>query len=182
MIVSELSRRYARALYSLAKENKTNDKVFGELRSLSSALDESKEVRDFVFNPMVRPDQKAAALKASFAKLAFSPEVQSFLLTLAENQRLENIQEMIYAYGLISDEDHGVQRGTVRSASPLAQESRTKIEDIVTQVTRKKVILSFVEDAKLIGGTVAQVGGWTFDDSLESHLRRLNEDLNRRMS
>ena len=97
MIVSELSRRYARALYSLAKENKTNDKVFGELRSLSSALDESKEVRDFVFNPMVRPDQKAAALKASFAKLAFSPEVQSFLLTLAENQRLENIQEMIYA-------------------------------------------------------------------------------------
>jgi F-type H+-transporting ATPase subunit delta len=64
----------------------------------------------------------------------------------------------------------------------LAQESRTKIEDIVTKVTRKKVILSFVEDAKLIGGTVAQVGGWTFDDSLESHLRRLNEDLNRRMS
>jgi F-type H+-transporting ATPase subunit delta len=87
---------------------------------------------------------------------------------------------MVSAFETISDEDHGVTRGNVRSAATLSPESRQQIEDTVTKVTKKKVILNFTEDPKLLGGMVAQVGGWTFDDSLETHLTRMSEDLNRR--
>ena len=57
---------------------------------------------------------------------------------------------------------------------------RKRIEETVSAVTKKKVILNFTVDPKLLGGMTAQVGGWTFDDSLETHLTRLSEDLNRR--
>jgi F-type H+-transporting ATPase subunit delta len=44
----------------------------------------------------------------------------------------------------------------------------------------KKIILTYKEDPTLLGGVVAQVGGWTFDDSIETHLIKMNEELNRR--
>jgi F-type H+-transporting ATPase subunit delta len=62
----------------------------------------------------------------------------------------------------------------------LNEDDRRKLEQTIAGVTKKKVILNFTEDKKLMGGLVAQVGGWSFDDSLQSHLTRLTEDLNRR--
>jgi F-type H+-transporting ATPase subunit delta len=50
----------------------------------------------------------------------------------------------------------------------------------VAQVTGKKVILEYKEDASLLGGLIAEVGSLTFDDSLETQLRTMNEELKRR--
>jgi F-type H+-transporting ATPase subunit delta len=128
---------------------------------------------------LIAPDQKIAALKAALSG-KLSQELTNTLILLAEKNRLEIFNELVSAFEAISDGDHGVTRGTVRSASPLSAEARQQIEDTVTKVTKKKVILNFTEDSKLLGGMVAQVGGWTFDDSLETHLTRMSEDLNRR--
>jgi F-type H+-transporting ATPase subunit delta len=178
-MISEVSRRYARALYELSKQAKTQDKVFSELRALRQAVESDAAIKDFVSSPLIPPNQKIAALKAALSD-KISPELINTLILLAEKNRLDIFTDMVAAFEVISDEDHGVTRGNVRSASPLSAEARQQIEDTVTKVTKKKVILNFTEDAKLLGGMIAQVGGWTFDDSLETHLTRMSEDLNRR--
>ena len=89
-------------------------------------------------------------------------------------------KEISNAFEAIIDEERGFVRGLVRSAEVLSPEARTRTEEAIKKVINKKIILSFVKDPNLLGGMVAQVGGWTFDDSLESHLIRLGEDLNRR--
>jgi len=73
-----------------------------------------------------------------------------------------------------------VTRGTVKSASVLPPESRSRIEKRVSEVTGKKVILTYTQDATVIGGLIAEVGGYLFDDTLKSHLQRIKDDLNRR--
>ena len=178
-MISEVSRRYARALYDLAKQAKNQDKIFSELRTLKQVFDGDQAIHEFVSSPLIAPTQKIAALTAALSNKV-SQELTNTLILLAENNRLEIFNELVSAFEAISDEDHGVTRGTVRSATALSPEARKKIEDTVTQVTKKKVILNFTEDPKLLGGMVAQVGGWTFDDSLETHLTRMSEDLNRR--
>ncbi len=178
-MISEVSRRYARALYELARTAKNQDKVFAELRVLKQVFEGDQAIHEFVSSPLIAPDQKIAALKAALSG-KLSPELTNTLILLAEKNRLDIFAEMVAAFEAISDEDHGVTRGTVRSASALSAEARQQIEDTVTKVTKKKVILNFTEDSKLLGGMVAQVGGWTFDDSLETHLTRMSEDLNRR--
>jgi F-type H+-transporting ATPase subunit delta len=179
MRVSEVSKRYARALYELAKANQTSELVFSELRLLKALFDADPVINQFVNSPLVGPEQKLAAVKATFSGKT-SSEITSTLQLLAEKNRLGIFSNLVASFEEISDADHGVTRGTVRSASALSPESRKKIEDTVTKVTGKKVILNFTEDKTLLGGMVAQVGGMTFDDSLDSHLTRMSEDLNRR--
>jgi len=178
-MISEVSRRYARALYELSKQAKNQDKVFAELRVLRQVIEADAGISDFVSSPLIAPNQKVAALKGALSG-KISDELINTLILLAEKNRLDIFSELVSAFEAISDEDHGVTRGAVRSATPLSAEARQQIEDTVTKVTKKKVILNFTEDAKLLGGMIAQVGGWTFDDSLETHLTRMSEDLNRR--
>ena len=179
MRVSEAARRYAQALYDLAKNNSKADRIFLELRVLKQVFESDKAIHEFLLSPLVAPDLKLKVLHNTFAGKT-SDELTNILMLLAEKNRLPLFLEIATAFEDISDEDHGVTRGTVRSATALLPAARKQIEEIVNQVTKKKVILNFTEDSKLLGGMVAQVGGWTFDDSLESHLTRMGEELNRR--
>jgi F-type H+-transporting ATPase subunit delta len=175
---SEVSRRYARSLYEIAKQKGVSQRVFDEVRELSSALEKSPELSSFLFSPIVSGDDKIKALRAALVKA--SEEFVSFLTVLVNKDRLSVFNQVAASFEEISDRDHGVTRGVVKSAKPLTAESLKKLEESVTKVTGKKVVLTFQEDRKVIAGLTAQVGGWTFNDSIESHLTRLSEDLNRR--
>jgi F-type H+-transporting ATPase subunit delta len=176
---SEVARRYARAFYDLAKTASGADKAFAELRILREAISTDSGIKNFLLSPVVDADKKASALKLALHGKA-SDSVTNGLLLLAHKNRLNLFFDIVDAFEEISDLDHGVTRGTVKSAKALGPEARNKIEATVNKVTGKKVILNYTEDADLLGGMMAQVGGWTFDDSLETHLTRMSEDLNRR--
>lgn len=174
-----LATRYARAIYGLAKEKNEQDAVIEQLRVINGAFQNDKEIAGFLFSPLVRPSEKVAALEKVAAGLSTSEALKSFLLLLAKKNRLGIFSEILVAYEQISDEAHGVTRGTVRSATVLAPDERTRIETLVSRATKKQVILTYKEDPTLIGGLVAEVGSFTFDDSLTSHLKRLNEQITR---
>lgn len=178
-MISEVARRYGKALYELAIQNQKQDQIFSELRALKEAVTKEVVIQDFFASPIVTTDKKFELLK-SVLGTTVSPEVIQTLDLLSKKNRLPILPEMVDAFEQMSDEAHGVSRGAVRSSKTLSPEARKKIEETVAQVTKKKVILNFTEDPSLLGGMVAQVGGWTFDDSLETHLTRMSEDLNRR--
>jgi len=177
-VKSEVSRRYAKALYQLAKESNKLDRIFSEIRTLGVVLTSDKVIIDFVSSPLLSSGQKQAAIRAALGA-NFCEEVINLALLLVDKGRLDIFSHLVESFEEMNDRDHGVTRGVVRSASPLGAESRKQVEEIVTAVTKNKVILNFTEDPQLLGGMVAQVGGWTFDDSLETHLTRMSEELNR---
>ena len=178
-MISEVSRRYAQALYGLAKSKNVADLVFDELRVLGQVYDQDQEIRDFLLSPLVAPEQKIKVLQGALGG-KISEELLNTLKLMAEKHRLEVFSQVVSAYEAIIDDAHGVTRGVVRSAAPVTPEERKRIEQTVNKVTKKKVILKFEEDPSLLGGMITQVGGWIFDDSLKSHLHKLSEELNRR--
>jgi F-type H+-transporting ATPase subunit delta len=179
MKLSEVSRRYAKALYDTTKVNHTSEKVLSELRALQLVFEKEHSVKEFVASPVISPEQKMNLVKTTFESKV-SNELYNTLILLAEKNRLGFFAEIAHAFEQFSDEDHGVSRGSVKSATHLGLEERKRVEETVNKVIGKKVILNFAEDPRLLGGMVAQVGGWTFDDSLSAHLKRMNEELNRR--
>jgi len=177
-MISEVARRYAKALFEAANESQSREQVLAELRSLGQAIAKDPEIQQFLNSPSVSAEVKGQLLTKSLEGKV-TPTMLSFVALLSENKRLEACGEIVQAYELISDELHGVTRGQIRSASPLTSESAKKIEAVVSKATNKKVIFQFEDDASLMGGMVATVGGWTFDDSLKSHLGRLTDQLKR---
>ena len=57
---------------------------------------------------------------------------------------------------------------------------REQIQEKISKATNKKVILTYVEDPTVIGGLIAEAGGYRFDDTLTTHLIKLKDELNRR--
>ena len=174
-----LASRYARALYNLTKESGQQEGAFAELRVINEAFQSDAEIMNFLSTPMIRPGDKIKAIEGLLAKIQVSEPVKNFVLLLARKSRLGIFGDVVTAFQHISDESHGVTRGQVRSATVLGPDDRKRIEELVGKATKKKVILTYKEDPSLLGGLVAEVGSFTFDDSLTSHLNRINEQLTR---
>jgi F-type H+-transporting ATPase subunit delta len=174
-----LANRYARALQAVASENHEQDKVIEPMRALDEAFHDGGDIEEFLFSPVVRPQDKVVALQQMMDKVAFPESLRNFVLLLAKKNRLRIFKDILQAYQHLADENHGVTRGVVRSATVLAPEERKRIESLVSRKTGKQVILSYKEDPELLGGLIAEVGSFTFDDSLTSHLKRINEQLTR---
>ena len=177
---AQLARRYARALLALAQENGTSDRVIVELRVLKEALNSDVHLHEFFDSPVVPPSHKEEALKKALSSMKLLNEVVDFVLLLAKRDRLAIFGEIVDAFEGQSDAVHGVTRGTVESAIALGPDARKQLESIVKKVTQKEVILNYKINPSIIGGLIARVGSYTFDDSIRSHLRRMNEDLKRR--
>jgi F-type H+-transporting ATPase subunit delta len=181
MKISQVAHRYARAVYELAVETGNQDKVFTDLRHLEPVFEKDKEIHDFLTNPLVDSSVRAKALEAALDSKNVSKEAHDLILLLAKRERIGVFKEIVAAYEEHADSANEVCRGTVRSAANLDQDERKRIEATVEKVlNNKKVIMTYKVDPEVIGGLIAQVGSYTFDDTIASHLRRMNEELKRR--
>lgn len=180
MKVSEVSKRYAKALFAAAKENNSQAALGAELEQVAKSMTSDSAINNFFLNPTVSTEQKLSVLKKTFEIQKSSPALLNAMVLLAEKSRLGVLPEIVIAYRDLLDIESGVTRGTVKSATPLSDEAKKQLEDKITKVLNKKLVLTYEQDPSILGGIVASVGGWTFDDSVNTHLKKLNEELNRR--
>ena len=176
----EVSLRYANALYDLSSCSGKQSLILSELKALENLFVKDKEVQEFFASPLIKDVEKENVLKKSVKDKGLSEDVSNFVLILAQKGRMSIFSEVILSFQERSDKANGIVRGEVMSANPLSQEEKQEIQNVISGVIKKKVILTYIEDPNLIGGLVATVGSYTFNDTLTSHLTRLNDDLKRR--
>lgn len=177
---STLAKRYAKALFALAVDNRSQDRVLADLRALHASFSTDASIQTFFESPILNGSQKSEVVKKAITDKGVSAEVNQFLLLLAEKDRLAIFPDVVEAFQAEIDSANNVCRGTVRSMTTLDPSERTQIEKTVEGVLKKKVIMTYKVDPSVIGGLVAQVGSHTFDDSLSTHLKRMSEELKRR--
>lgn len=180
MKVNEVSKRYAKALLAVTKQKGISAKAYSELQAIADSFKSDASIAAYFENPMISSAQKTEAVKSALSGKNLSEEVVNALLLMADKHRIQLLPEVAQAFQGFLDIEEGVTRGTVRSAQPLSADAQKELESKVSKILNKKIVLTYQQDPKLLGGAVAQVGGWTFDDSIETHLTKLNEELNRR--
>lgn len=179
MRYAELAVRYAKALYETTSDNARRELIAEELRALQAAFAKDPEGFTVLTSPLLSAEDRERIVSALLQKVQMSEEIRGLLLILARKGRIAIFDSLVAAYQGCADTEHGVVRGTVRSAVVLSPEERKKIEQKVSEVTSKQAILAYREDPTVIGGLIAEVGSFTFDDTLRSHLKRLEDYLNR---
>ena len=176
-MISEISKRYAKALFTAAKQAGLQDKILTELTVVASAIYTDKTSKDYFSNPLVSAKEKETVLKKALSDKGLMNDVQNFILLMAQKNRLDQLKDVVSAYEEISSAEKGITTGIVRAAKPLGADEKRHLEEKINQVLKKKIVLTFKEDPSILGGVIAEVGGWTFDDSIETHLKKLNEAL-----
>ncbi len=180
MKISEASKRYAKALLSLAKPNNKTHSYLAQIEKVNEILKSNSDFTEFLSSPVISNENKLVVIKSAFSDKGLDQDVENAICLLVENGRAAQFSEFVAAFTNEIDVEDGVTRGTVRSAKALRADYKKELEQRIAQLLKKKIILDYQEDLQLIGGVVANVGGWTFDDSVDTHLKKLNEELNRR--
>ena len=92
---------------------------------------------------------------------------------LAERQRLSVLPELLRLVDEMADDHLGVVRATVRSARPLSESYKTKLKSHIESATKKRAIITYEEDPRLVAGLVTQIGDRLIDGSIRGRLDRL---------
>jgi F-type H+-transporting ATPase subunit delta len=144
------ARPYARALWQLAKERGQAEAVGRELTVVAEAIEQTPELRDLLARPWVAASVKQAVAKDVAARLEVSPLTQ----------------------------DLGRLRARVRTAVALTDQERERLRDRLGQaLSARQVILEETVDPSLLGGFVAEAGGYLVDASLDAQLARIRDRL-----
>ncbi len=179
MSQTEIGKRYAKALFTSMKQAGTQEKGLAELRVIAQAFESDSSINEYFSNPLIASQQKAEVIRKSLTDRGLNGDVFGLVLLMAEKNRLAHLPAVAKSYEALSDAERGITTGVVRAAKPLQPNDQKELEAKINEVLKKKIVLTFKEDPSLLGGVIAEVGGWTFDDSIDTHLKKLSEVLTR---
>ncbi|MBO8143883.1 MAG: ATP synthase F1 subunit delta [Thermodesulfobacterium sp.] len=167
--------KYAKGLFTVAKElNKT--KEFGEeLNQIKDLLTSMPEVLSALQNPIYPPDLKMEIIDEVLKSIKVDPEIERFLKLLVERRRIQYIKEIVAMYQELLDEELNIARGEVITAYPLSPEEKKELEEVLKEYLKKEVILESKVDEEIIGGIKIKIGDLIFDGSLKTQLGKFKE-------
>ncbi len=173
-----VARNYSKALYAAAKQAGVHERVMSELDIVAEAFEEVKEAGYFFSNPLTPLELKRSVAEKILSQLN-SPELKETLSLMITNGRLGHILNLREEYHHLLDQEKGILRGRVYSSVPLEENVKAKMTEKMTKHFGKQVLFDYVLDPRVLGGTRIELGGLTFDDSIQGHLYRMADDLNR---
>jgi F-type H+-transporting ATPase subunit delta len=171
------ARRYAKAVYDLARESGDSDAVGRELAEVTAIITGESAVHDVLTRPWIKPGDRRGIATAIAQKAGARKLVQDFLGLVAERGRADHLPEIVIAYQALVDAEHGQARAQVRSAVALTDKEKQELSARLERALGKRILLEERVDSTLLGGFVAQVGSLILDGSLDGQLARLRQRL-----
>ena len=174
------ARRYAKALFSLAKGQGRTEAVGREIEALAEMFDRNPDLSEFLARPWTTGAAKREVVGVIAASLELSKLVRDFVALLAMRGRVDHLREIGGAYADFVDADLGRVRARVRTAVPLTDAERAALAArLSSRLGGAQVVLEEIVDRDLLGGLIVQVRSTLLDGSLDGHLARIRERLAR---
>ncbi len=171
-----VGRRYAVALYEIAKaQNKVAD-FAKDCDLIASTLKASKELLNAVKSPVINQEKKATLLKAVFSGKV-SKQLEDTLALLVQKGRAPVIPDVMKEFQAILYEQSGIVIAVVESAIALGESEKQTIAQKLEVVSGKKIRIENKVNPELIGGFTARIGDTVIDGSVKHKLERLKEEL-----
>lgn len=167
---SLLAQRYAKALFELALEQGKLEEIRSDMGVLLEVTSTSREFLVMLRSPVIRPDRKAAIMKAVFEKEVHAMTLSFFrLLTL--NRRERHLDLIARGFIDLYKEQHHIITLEIKTAKAISAGMRDRIIARFEKFTGGKIELIEAVDEKLIGGFVVNWENNQYDASL---LRKMN--------
>ena len=171
-----ISRVYARALLSVARESEQVESVLEELSDLVGLTDRDEAFARFLTSPLVDAAEREISLERLFRD-RMSDLMLDTLLVMNRKNRMGLVPALAETYREEVEALRGEIRVHVRSAVELDDAQRRELTQAVARLMRKRATLLESVDRSLIGGVVLRIGDRKIDTSVASSLGRLGEQM-----
>ncbi|MEC0129262.1 F0F1 ATP synthase subunit delta [Paenibacillus pabuli] len=175
-----VAKRYAKALFEVALEQKQVLEVEQELRTVVSAITGDAEIGKFIESPNISEEAKQNVLRTSLDGKVSEPVLKTVLL-LIERGRVELLEALLNDYVKIEGESLGIADARVYSTYALNDEEQETVAREFGGRVNKKIRIENIVDPTLLGGLKVAIGDTIYDGSLAGKLERLEQSFNRRV-
>jgi len=174
-VASSAAKRYAQAVFTLAKEQNTLDIWQNDLAILDNIVRDSHVV-SYLTNPTITSDKKVDAVESAL-DTSVQPQTRNLVKLLIERDRAALIPQIREIFDDEVRNERGVAVATVTTADPLSDTERDLVRDKLESMTGKKVELAITIDPEIIGGIIIRIGDQVIDGSVRNKLERMRTRL-----
>ena len=178
---TEAAGRYARALLMALAGNRqvSAREVHKHLSLLSRTLVSDPKIRAALRNPLVNPEKKKTLVRKNLelGAGAESKILAHFLDLLIVKKRIDLLPLIAAKFEQALEESDGKLKAYVKSASALDDSAKKQIEEKLTRLFKKKVVIETSVNPELLAGIVVKAGDSVIDNSLRSCLKNLKNSI-----
>lgn len=169
------ARRYAGALFQLARERNELDEVAAGLREVAQVATQSRELMNVLRHPRITRERKKELLHKVFGGVR--ADIERFLFLLIEKDRAAILPDTSREFDRLLDEHRGEADAEAITAAPLSETQRSALLSRLEASTGLKIRLVTRVDESILGGLIVRVGDHLIDGSVASRLRLIKEQL-----
>jgi len=169
------SRRYAEAVFQLAREENTLDRWSEDLAQIAALMGDP-DIARVLTGARVPRAQKTAMIEAALNGRV-ARQAMNLVLLLEQGDKLHIAPALYQTYQEMLDEHRGIAHATVTTAVPLTDDERSAIAAHLSSMTGKSVDVTPVVDESIIAGVVARIGDQLIDGSTRTKLMALKRRL-----
>jgi F-type H+-transporting ATPase subunit delta len=173
--MSRAAIRYAKAVLSLASENKAAEAVHADMKLIAAAIADNADLDAMLQSPVIRSSDKKKVLNTAFDKV--SKMTNSLVNTLITNKRIALLGEVAVKYNQLYDALRDAQVAQVITATPLTKELEKKVLAKIKELTGKATEIENTIDETILGGFILRVGDMQYDASVSNKLNTLKREF-----
>ncbi len=171
-----LDRRYAQALFDVARSKGRVAQYIEDLTTVVRVIDESREFQQVIRHPEITTREKKKFFISLF-KGKIDEDLLTFLLILIEKDRIMFLREKLEELKKIDLEQNGTVVARIRTVLPLQEYQKQALISKLSARYHKQVLIEETIDPDILGGILIRVG----DDLIDGSVRSTLEDLQKTM-
>ena len=172
---SQISVRYARALFQSASEKGILDEVYRDMELLSETckLDEFQYV---LVLPSLQVSQKCKVVKEVF-KASMHATSLGLINLVIKNKRELYLPGISRNFKDLYRKTRGIRTAALLTAQPVDEDTISSIKDLIARAYDSEVELTSGVDEEVIGGFILTIEDMQYDASVATSLRKLKKQL-----
>jgi F-type H+-transporting ATPase subunit delta len=167
---------YATALVAVAEAEGALGRVEEELFAFAKATDLNPQLREALTDPALPVDNRQALVRDIIGDRAH-PVTVNLISFVIESGRARDLSKIADAFVQIAATSRERAVAEVRSAVPLTDKQRERLEKALSAATGRDVEAKVIVDPSVVGGVIARVDDLVFDGSVSSRLEDAKQAL-----
>lgn len=171
-----ISVRYAKAVFSLAKEKNLLPEIKADMELILNICSQSADFNRMLRSPVVKPSGKIRVIRQIFDKKINSLSI-NFLELVVKNSRESFIQSVCRVVLSFIRKEKNIKTAVITTAQPLDETTLQKAEETLEKELGARVELTGKHNSGVIGGLVLRIDDRQYDATVKTRLKKLKQEL-----
>ena len=178
MLVWEVAKKYATALFLSVKEKGKVNEVDTQMLALKQVLAADRALLDYLAAPQI-PDENKLELVTTVFESRLDRVPYEFLMLLVRKHRADYLPEIIDEFDRLVKVEKGIGLATAVTAVPLTGDEEQRLVEKLVARSGLTIELQKKVDPSIIGGMIVIMHNEIIDGSVRHGLNELEEQLSR---